>query len=301
MGYFGVKSSFHVRKVLRIEEQVLFYSLIGIIINILFMGLNFSVFSLLKSLFPIVFEQYWFMTAYVIVYLLSPFINQLLLLLDRRNYIILLITETIIWGIIPFFTLQENSGMGFTQLIWFIVMYSWGAYFRLYRRTVQLSRYIICIILSILLILGVVVGLNYIGENIEIIYTHTTYFRWSNSPIIIIFSLCIFRLFESLNMKNNRLVNFIASGTLGIYLFHENIFLQPIIWEKIICGPKWFGSIFIALNYIFALIFVFLIGQCIDYIYRKISRKLEPMRDSISKKIAKMFNDFIDNLLTNNN
>ena len=230
MGYFGVKSRFRLEKVLRTEEQILFYSIVGIVVNILFNGLDFSLNALLKSIFPIIFDQYWFMTAYIIVYLLSPFINQLLLSMDRREYIKLLMVETIIWAIIPFFSLQESDGMGFTQLIWFGVMYSWGAYFRLYKRAYSISRYGVLIVLSILLVLGMVSELNYIGYNNEFIYTHTTYFRWSNSPIIIIFSLSLFRLFESVHIKNSKVINFIASGTL--YICFMKTFLYNLLYGK---------------------------------------------------------------------
>lgn len=251
MGYFGIKSSkFSVEKLIKIEEQILFFSMIGLLANILFFkGNDVSTLTLLKSFFPVIFEQYWFMTAYVIVYLMSPFINRLLLSLEKETYIKLLVLELLLWGIIPFFSLQETTGMGFTQLIWFIVMYTFGAYMRLYKsKTSSSQRYFKLVLLCIITMLIIIVTLNILGIYSQVIFNHITYFRWSNSPVIIVFSLSLFRLFEQLDIQNSVIINFIARGTLGVYLFHENIFMQPIIWQNIICGEKYINNIWILIS-----------------------------------------------------
>lgn len=297
MGYFGIKSRFSVKKLVKIEEQILFYTVLGLLVYVLINRHMCSFFSLLQSIFPVVFGQYWFMTAYVIVYIMSPFLNKLLLLLDKESYIKLLILEIVLWGIIPFFTLQEATGMGFSQLIWFVVMYTFGGYIHLYKSKVSARNYFLAVLLCIATILIIVVGMNYVGLNNAMIFNHVTYFRWSNSPVIIIFSLSLFRLFEKWNMKNSKMINFLASGTLGIYLFHENIFIQPIIWQDIVNGKKIYDSVWIIVNSLAGIIFVFVVGEIVDFLQKKLSNRTEYIRMQISSLIERNFYRLVNNFV----
>lgn len=45
---------------------------------------HFSLIKLVESAFPIISNQYWFMTAYVFVYLLAPILNKAVLSLDKE-------------------------------------------------------------------------------------------------------------------------------------------------------------------------------------------------------------------------
>ena len=75
MGYFGIRSEFKIKKVIQLEAQVIFYSLFGLCIALIFKSkLSFS--AIVVTLFPIIFNQYWYITAYIMVYILSPFLNK---------------------------------------------------------------------------------------------------------------------------------------------------------------------------------------------------------------------------------
>lgn len=284
-------------QLVKIEEQILFYTVLGLLLYIVINQHMCPFSSLLLSVFPVAFGQYWFMTAYVVVYIMAPFLNKLLLLLDQESYIKLLILEIVLWGIIPFFTLQQATGMGFSQLIWFVVMYTLGGYLYLYKSKVSTRSYFFAVLLCIATILIIVVGMNYVGRNNAMIFNHVTYFRWSNSPVIIIFSLCLFRFFEKWNMKNSSIINFLASGTLGIYLFHENIFIQPIIWRYIVNGKAVYDSIWIIVNSFAGIIFVFVVGEILDFLQKKLSNRTEYIRVKISDLIERNFYKLVNNFL----
>ena len=85
MGYFGVNSAFRVKKVIQLEAQIIFYSFLGFCIALVFQC-EMSLGAIAATIFPNVFNQYWFITAYIMVYIISPFINRLLLKLDGIHF-----------------------------------------------------------------------------------------------------------------------------------------------------------------------------------------------------------------------
>lgn len=82
-GYYMHSSGFRLRGICKIVMQTLFYSLICYIIYVISGGVVHGK-ELLKAFLPITTGQYWFVTAYVGLMLLTPFINMLLRLLSLK-------------------------------------------------------------------------------------------------------------------------------------------------------------------------------------------------------------------------
>jgi len=77
-GYFLCTSSFKLSRLLQLLLQILFYSvffgLVGALTGVL-TEVSFDTHYLLTLVFPVAMEHYWFMTAYVFLYLLLPFVG----------------------------------------------------------------------------------------------------------------------------------------------------------------------------------------------------------------------------------
>ncbi len=85
----------------------------------------------IKALLPTIFKQYWFFTAYVVLYIFSPYINRLLTSLPKKQHLAFVGIMLLFWSIIPtFFT--STSNMYGNQALQFLMLYSIGAYFRMY-------------------------------------------------------------------------------------------------------------------------------------------------------------------------
>ena len=132
-GYFLVKSKFKWKKVIQLWFETLFYS-VFIYIVIVVLGLKeIDIKGIIKSLFPILTKQYWFINIYLVMYILSPFINKLINSLDKKEYqkliMILLICFSIISILPDAYTLDTSHGYG---IIWFICLYLIAGYIRIY-------------------------------------------------------------------------------------------------------------------------------------------------------------------------
>ena len=134
------------------------------------------------------------MTAYVVVFLLSPYINLLVCKLEQEQYWKLLIILYVVWCIIPFFTLRQSTGMFWNQLIWFFVMYLTGAFIRTYQAKFSRKVYINTLWISnVLLILSVFI-ITWLSSLNDGFTGYITYFRWSNSPLIVAICISMMRL-----------------------------------------------------------------------------------------------------------
>ena len=85
-------------------------------------------------LFPVTFGEYWFVTCYLLLFILSPFLNILVKNLKKEDYKKLLMILTIVFVFLKFFipetfTFDKTSGYG---IIWFIILYLFSGYIRLH-------------------------------------------------------------------------------------------------------------------------------------------------------------------------
>lgn len=80
-GYFMCDKEYKISSVFRVALQTMFYSLLAIIIVHLFGG-STDIKTIFKEFFSPIYGCYWFVTAYIGMYLISPFLN---IILQRLN------------------------------------------------------------------------------------------------------------------------------------------------------------------------------------------------------------------------
>lgn len=301
MGYFGIQSKFNVKKVFQMEAQVVFYSLFGLFAALLF-KCRMSFGKVVMTFFPTVFNQYWFITAYIMVYIISSFINRSLLKLDGIHFRRLIAIFIAFWCAVPFFTLQENSGLFWNQFIWFVVMYVIGAYLRLNKRVFPKRTYLLVLLICNVILVASVIGTNWLSAYILKLAEYTTYARWSNSPLIICVCISMMRLVECRQIGHIKWINYLATGTLGIYLFHENVFIRDILWNNLFNNTEYIGSYAIVIHIMAAIAFVFLTGSVIDVLRRLLFVKTNTVFSFISDGVEKKVKDYeqkIDKIFNN--
>ena len=301
MGYFGIQSTFKVKKVFQMEAQVIFYSLFGLFTALLF-KCEISFRKVVMTFFPAVLCQYWFISAYIMVYILSPFINRLLLQLDAVQFRRLIAIFLAFRSVVPFFTLQETSGLFWNQFIWFVVMYVIGAYLRSNKRVFSNKIHLVSLLICNVVLIASVIGINWLSVYIPKLAKYTTYARWSNSPLVICMCISMIRLVECRQIGHIKWINYLAAGTLGIYLFHENIFIRDILWNSLFNNTKYIGSYTIVIHIIAAITFVFLTGSLIDVLRRLLFLKMDTVFSFISDGVEKKVKDYeqkIDKILRN--
>lgn len=303
-GYFLVNSRFNFKKIIILLSQVWSYSVSIYAVTLMVGTSTFSVKSCITALFPTVFAQNWFFTAYIIIYALSPFINKLLIVLSKKDFLIMLTTILLFWCIIPTLTMQKLYGDVIPQ---FFMFYSLGAYLRLHPGTVMASnssklRLILIGVCSILILLSIAtfIGLGKILR-VNLFFRGAAHFLKRNSLLVVILSVSLVAFFLNLKIPTSKMVNTIASCTFGIYLIHDNKSMRHFIWIDIFDNSTYAESKLLFFHLIICSLAVFVVCMVIEYI-RKVSierlfeRFLDRHWEKIKIRILKLQMKFTANL-----
>lgn len=121
--YFMIESKITLKKLMKLWTEIWSYSIVILIIFYIWLVPdNFISFKvIIKNIFPVVYSQYWFMTNYIVLMILSPYLNKCIKMIDKDTHQSLILVLTIMWSII--LTLFPKSDLGFSFLGWFIFLY----------------------------------------------------------------------------------------------------------------------------------------------------------------------------------
>ena len=257
------KKQFNLQGVVKLILEVWFYSVL-IFLTLHACGVAFSSGEILSAFTPILSGEYWFITVYVGLYLLTPFLNKLIRSLSKNEMKLLLAILLIFFSVIPNIYPSSkwlNFGSGY-GIVWFIVLYFIGAYLRLHVNFDQLyAKYKTRQLLAIMLLFWCLPIISKIAIAIttqiltgEIIASSAFYFK--NSVILVPASIVTFVAFNSIRISNqttSHIINSLATGAFAVYLIHDNPLLSPILWggvgkfitSELVSIPIWALSVIV--------------------------------------------------------
>lgn len=230
-GYFLIVSdSFKLKKLVKLWFQIFFYSFSIYLIFLFIGGYPFKLDEFISSCFPIISNKYWFAGIYVILYLYIPYINKFLFSLDKNTYKKLLLTMFFCWSLIPTLTAQPMYG---TDLIWFLFLYCFAAYIRLYFNNKETSKkyFLFAVVVCVLTFLSTII-FDGMGEYLNDMNFYATYLYGKEKIPIFLISLFLFLGFKNLDIKKSKVINVLASATFGVYLIHDNELVRDFLWNN---------------------------------------------------------------------
>ena len=225
-GYFQSAGIFKPKKLIMLILQIIFWSLITYGVSVISGTVAFSAKDLIKALLPFFFGGYWFATVYVVLYILSPFINKGLSSLTQKQHAMLAIVAALI-STFPFLNgvLGIESGYG---LLWFIELYIIGSYLRAYGvpKFMNTCASFTLYILSLLL-LWIPQFLSFPGKSVIIMFVD----GYSTIPNLLA-AICCFVVFSRIRVNNifAKIVAFVSPLTFGVYLIHDSEFFRDTLW-----------------------------------------------------------------------
>lgn len=238
---------------------------------------------MIKSIFPITFENNWFISAYLIFIMIVPYLNIVIKKLTQKQLLRLSYISFILYFVIGF----VKSSYGLNGLIIFVTIYIIVNYFKKYMGTFWNNKKR-CFILLILGIVGLIVLqflTNFLGLKLEFLQNKPLHWVVSNNPILFLIAITLFYLFKQVSFKS-QFINEISSLSLYVYLIHENIlfrtYTRVYIWHYIY---EQIGYTYIILEVILYALLLFIISIIISYIYKMTLEKI------INRFIEKIFNN----------
>ena len=233
---------------------------------------------IVKSLFPSISGSNWYVTCYLLFYPLHPILNQVIRGMDERTLRISVIVSSVIYLGIAFL---DSELLYYSQLICWIVIYFLVAYIKLYHRQILDDRR-----KNILFLAGAVLGHSALIVLTNILGLHSAFFsdkllHWvkNNNPFIICAVICLFNLFRQLNFTN-RIINYISSLSLLVYLIHENVMVRVYV------RPLFFAYVYSRFGFENILFWTMIIALAIFMISLLLSALYGKTLGAITKKVS---------------
>ncbi|MBR3635867.1 MAG: acyltransferase [Lachnospiraceae bacterium] len=276
-GYFATDSKWNIGKLIRLWAEVLVYSICVPLVMSAFgiFDLAGKDLSVKQQIFlPMSYEHYWFATAYIMLFIVSPILNAAIQKLDKKVFKMVLITLVAVFcgfkSINPYLIPWDKYG---NDVMWFIVLYVTAGYIRLYGvpfiktkdpkkiKTYGFAAYVIFSLATFMIAFAysfIVMNTGKLEYSMDMTYCY-------NYITIYIASIGLFVAFANMDTKGRDLLNRIAACTFGVYLLHDNIALREL-WQKVLgiecVAGKWWQFFHMLL----CIVIVFVIGVLIDCI-----------------------------------
>lgn len=274
-GYFLVESKFKVQRLIQLLLQVVFYSFFIYVIFVGFGLEDFHIAKLIKAVFPTMFKQYWFFTAYVVLYLLFPYLNKMLHALNQKQHLTFLAVFLFVWSVIPSFTNVYKYNMYGSEIPQFILFYAIGAYMREYPLNEKTEKRIggVLTVFCTAVLLGSTLLFDWLARTNTNFYKYISYCFERNSILIILIGVGLFLVFKNIKIKSNAFINGVSACVFGVYLFHENQYMRPFLWKEVFQNSRFAESPYLIVHMIVCVLLVFVVGTLLDFLRQKVLEK----------------------------
>ena len=305
-GYFQSKSKFRLSKLINMLVLVSWYSFL-----ILFIGIKlgwveeYSIITFVNSLLPSNTSIYWFINCYLLVYIFSDYINKFINRLSQSEYKRLIVIYFLVFSVLPFCSglkFYRNDGFTFTN---FFLLYIIGGYLRRFplKESYHFKNYstngyrIILMLFFAMMAFSNFMLNNFASQvnGVSNLFTELssrisgTRLLYSN-PFIILQCIAYFEFFGTFKFKN-KVVNWVASSTFGIYLIHDNPAFKMKIYKLMHVSANHIYSYKRFIWMFCAVLIIFIISLFIDKIRVLINRLF--IKIPVIKKIMLKIRMFI--------
>lgn len=303
-GYYYAKTKFNTKKILLLWGKTILYSVLIYIVCLIFDYQHIGgPTEFIQSFFPILTASYWFLTIYIALYFVIPFLNMILNQISKKQLQFILLFFIISHGVLSFiFTDYKNNMISHFSLA--IMMYLLGAYIKQYipkrKKNFYLPMYITTCLISIL---GYQI-ITKIHQNIDFIIINNLWENWFDFTTFlnILSSLFLFLFFLNISINKeriNKIIMNVAPSVVSIYMIHEN-HVSRHWWKELLNTQAYTDTYFIIPHLILCVIGVFLGCLIIDKIRCLITKQILKSRriqefnkkiDKFCEKINKIAND----------
>lgn len=271
--WFGVEQKFNFCKVIKIWISTFFYVICVTLMCALFFHIPYDEKTIIRAFFPISGGALWFVSYFMILMLISPFLNLIVNRLERNEYKLALILASI--PIIMFLTVFNMVTNPLSNEMWgFIYIWFLTGYFKRFQPKWITNKWLnFSFMLFGQLIICFIRALAQQNDNVTIAAYMEMYraMFWTLPPLIIAF--CSFFFFNSIDIGSSKIINKMASTTLGIYVIHQTPGFYPYLWNGIFKTSQYVGTKWQVEYGIFVVFTVFIGCMMIDIVRQKLFQK----------------------------
>lgn len=248
-GYLMIKSSAKLKSLARTIAETMVFSVVMylFVVMVSIQGVNFDIFMFIKRLFPVMFNQYWFVTTFVLMYatlpIYLPFLNKLTQA-GYKRFLFIAFTMVMIW---PIFFLKP--GMSFAYPVLFLFLFAVGGYIKKFDVKVKVwpallksALWAIVAVLASIILKSILTGSHdSFGYQIATMlgwakhgWKENLFIWFDASPFAFLVAVYLFLAVMSAKQFSSKTVNFLGMHVFGAYLFQSAPIFSPWIYKTYI-------------------------------------------------------------------
>jgi surface polysaccharide O-acyltransferase-like enzyme len=291
--YYMIKIDHQQKSIRRIYSQTLTVTIIGLFIAFFLIPSDITLERGLRSIFPFSQRAYWYVSDYIVLLLLSPYLNIIINYTNNKQIVILMIILIFITTILPYISTSDWIS---SNLLLFVELYIISGYIIRIEDKLKKLHNIYFIIwalaTSILAASGIII---YRLSNIIHFLNGKEMFLFKYSSILVhVEGISLFLFFLTKNSKKpiSILGQIISKTSLFIYLIH----MHPVFKE---IYTKYCLLSYIKVNEFTYLIFILITSICILLIGAVIGCCFSQFSSKLELLLRKFMNLFDKNISNN--
>ena len=260
--YITNMTTINVKKVfdkpIALWRKVVAYSVGLFLIASVFSIYQFSLSELIKSFFPILTNEYWFFSVFIVVSIVKPFLGRLLTNCSEREVYFLAVSLFVIDTIPPIIGFNPFSNLGYGLLHAFdMVIIGYALKFIVKADWIGKWK---C--LAIYLFGG---GLSGAFSMMEKYVFHQADIAAAcyNSPFIVLATCGLFIFFYKLKISW-KWSSIISGNVFAVYLLNDNKYIRDFLWQKVYQNSRFYASNLMIVHYMASTVLFVIIAIAID-------------------------------------
>lgn len=248
----------------------------------------------LYSLFPMLADKYWYLSCYILLFLLIPYINILISSISKRAFTVLLSLLFLTLSVLTTFAFNDFFVVknGYSTL-WLVFCYLVGAYVKEYGCMFAfLSKKKLLLIYLLVNFAVLVVNLTAVAvldKNFAFLYKY-------NSPFIVISATLLLLLFSKINFSEEKhhalasVLKSLSASAFGVYIIHSHMMILDNVLNNafLISSPNLWNTTGVAL---LSMTVIFTACATIDFARRLLFSIIRI--DALLKRIASFFDKML--------
>lgn len=272
-GYVGVDAKFKYSNILYLWLLVMFYSIIIMVGFFIFSPGTIRGKDIFMAMFPVMYRQYWYFSAYFCVFFFIPFLNYLLNTLSLKQLRTLIFTIVILFSIIP--TLRQADVFGTSDgysPLWLALLYLIGGFSKKNQKQQKSNKlklikiYLACVLIT----WGSKLVIEYITMRMMGNTLKKPYLTLYTSPTMLLAAYSLLLLFSGLQFEKHKClkgcVKFLSPLTFSIYIIHENNFVREYIMTGAFSDYANFSPVILPGIIIGTVLLIYILCSLIDWV-----------------------------------
>lgn len=225
--------SLRLNKISEIVLDVFFVSVIGLVTYIIGGGTPTEK-EIIQSFYPTISANSWYVTCYLLLYAIFPFLNLVIEHIDRKTHLAYSMAFFVLYHIIGF----VKQTLFFSKLIGFVGIYFIVVYCKKYMPKICSSpkKNLLFLCISAAGWIAFALTVNFLGNRSDILHDKMLHWQTFMNPFFLVFAFSLFNLFRVSHIQSKK-INRLSSLSLLIYIIHQNYFfisrIRPLYYDFI--------------------------------------------------------------------